>query len=260
MSRKRRLGKRERAAKRAALLEAAKVGRAPKAPIDHLFSKIKSNIDPDVLGAHGPRYKEVRRKLRFEPPKVRDNDLGASLATLRDLNRLQMTELVKVYHSALEGIAGGKGTAEAEFASRVRRLVLDQWARRTDYFHWPTTLAPVGSGEIGDTDWEEQGLLNFVGYAVGGTRGKAPSIRRLILNDIFLEPIPLINSREYTAGWGIPNSARRLQKLAESIASFTRNAKRRRTGHWELAIRDWETDLKYLHDEYYVGQFDWPST
>jgi len=52
----------------------------------------------------------------------------------------------------------------------------------------------------------------------------------------------------------------RLQKMANSIASFIRMAKRRSLASLGPAIRDWTEDLEYLHDNYYVGRYDfvWP--
>lgn len=43
----------------------------------------------------------------------------------------------------------------------------------------------------------------------------------------------------------------RLQKMANCIATFARNAKRRRYASMELAIAEWEEDLAYLKDKCY---------
>jgi hypothetical protein len=63
--------------------------------------------------------------------------------------------------------------------------------------------------------------------------------------------------------WGADRSARRLRKMAECIASFTKNAKRREDESYDDAIREWESDLQYLYDRYYIGKFHfdfvWPS-
>jgi hypothetical protein len=57
-------------------------------------------------------------------------------------------------------------------------------------------------------------------------------------------------------------SSVRLQKLANCIASFARNAKRRCYASMELAITEWEEDLAYLKDKYYrpVDGYNWPDT
>lgn len=53
----------------------------------------------------------------------------------------------------------------------------------------------------------------------------------------------------------------RLKKMAESIAAFARNAKRKRTSVLDDAVVDWEADLRFLFETYYVGKFrfEWPS-
>jgi hypothetical protein len=71
-----------------------------------------------------------------------------------------------------------------------------------------------------------------------------------------------MDNREYLNEWGEPKTARRLQKLAESIAAFTRNAKRRNEKNFSKAIQDWEADLAYLKKTYYDNRFSfrWPRT
>jgi hypothetical protein len=60
----------------------------------------------------------------------------------------------------------------------------------------------------------------------------------------------------------MPSTARRLQKLANTLASLARNAKRRRTASLDRAIHEWEQDLGFLYEKYYVGLFGfgWPAT
>ena len=50
--------------------------------------------------------------------------------------------------------------------------------------------------------------------------------------------------------------------MAESIAAFARNAKRRRQINLNDAIGEWEADLEFLYEEYYVGHFHfaWPAS
>lgn len=54
----------------------------------------------------------------------------------------------------------------------------------------------------------------------------------------------------------------RLKKLANCIATFARNAKRRRNASMELAIAEWEEDLAYLKNKYYrpADGYSWPDT
>jgi hypothetical protein len=61
---------------------------------------------------------------------------------------------------------------------------------------------------------------------------------------------------------GANQTARRLHKLANTLAALTRNAKRRDTVSLSKAVDDWERDLAFLHDRYYVNffRFGWPET
>jgi hypothetical protein len=62
--------------------------------------------------------------------------------------------------------------------------------------------------------------------------------------------------------WGAPRTAKRLKKMAEAIASFTRSAKRNNSDSMSYAIEDWENDLPYLFENYYHHKlgFYWPDT
>lgn len=129
-------------------------------------------------------------------------------------------------------------------------------------FRWPTT-AVIGDSasalRLAHFDYEE-GLLKFMGYAVGQL-GAYRTRRRQVLDYVFNEKIPKVQSYDYMAEWGDPSSAKRLQKLANSLATFARNAKRRRTSDMEHAIAEWEEDLSYLKNTYFDGlfSFDWPK-
>lgn len=145
----------------------------------------------------------------------------------------------------------------------VRERVLDELVAGIDtYFSWPDTFAEGGDGSLDGGYFEyESGLLGFMGYHVGRTNGLPDSDRRRLLDDVFLGALPLVNSVEYMEGWGGPACSLRLQKIAESIASFTRSAKRRRNPVMAVAIGEWESDLEYLKRKYYVGKFGfgWPD-
>ncbi|WP_353259857.1 hypothetical protein [Prochlorothrix hollandica] len=106
-----------------------------------------------------------------------------------------------------------------------------------------------------------EGLLSKCGYKVGES-GLRESERRKILDSVFLQSLSFIDDPSYLREWGEPNTARRLQKLAESIAAFTRNAKRNNIRNYRKAIQDWESDLDYLKRTYYNRSFSfqWPST
>ena len=157
---------------------------------------------------------------------------------------------------------------ELEFRSRkkaqflreriVQRLIQLQGSQ----FVWPTTIATTGSQNLpSDVFKYEEGLLKQCGYKVGAS-GLPESQRRQILDSVFLQPLAFVDDTTYLSEWGEHNTSRRLQKLAESIAAFTRNAKRRNTSSFNKAVQDWESDLAYLKRTYYDGRFyfQWPRT
>jgi hypothetical protein len=141
----------------------------------------------------------------------------------------------------------------SELVERIAELVLEGLA-------WPTTEPAGGSGEL-EAEWPETGMLSSLGYRVGASGLQRPE-RQEILDCAYQGKLPRVNSPVYVEAWGRPRTAVRLQKLAESLAAFTRNAKRRRAADTWETIEDWEMDLGYLKRKYYVGRYDfgWPAT
>jgi hypothetical protein len=132
-------------------------------------------------------------------------------------------------------------------------------------FDWPTTdvvLSDVVNINLDSGDWPEHGILNYFGYAVGKTKGLGALERRRILDRVFAARLVAgsSNAAVYVAEWAEPRSAARLQKMANCLASFVRSAKKR-SADYSVAIDQWETDLDYLHDTYYVSRrgFQWPD-
>lgn len=137
-------------------------------------------------------------------------------------------------------------------------LHLQEWG-----FDWPrTSIVQVnGGGRLVGTDiWPQVGLLKHMGYHVGIN---APFWweREEILRIIFTSSIPNVISRDYMEQWGTPGSSERLLKLANSIASFARIAKRKSDSPLR-AVEDWERDLDWLKKTFYHGRFTfpWPTT
>jgi hypothetical protein len=133
-----------------------------------------------------------------------------------------------------------------------------------DYFIWPNTNAPLGDGHLHQPDWLEIGLLKYLGYAVGATKGKLRTQRQTILAKVFgLNEIPNFAPSEFVDKWGTTKSSKRLKKMAYSIAAFSKNAKRKRRSIMTCAIENWEDDLSWLKIQYYDGrfdkEFDWPK-
>ena len=181
---------------------------------------------------------------------------------------MKIPDTVNLWRNAI-GILGNPAKASQHpLARRVIKAVGAEWVRRrrkpvdsTDAFSWPSTKADYGSGDLDTTDWMKEGVLKFMGYKVGNIDGEPSGIRERILAQIFLGPLPPVFPDLYLDEWGAPSSAMRHQKMAETIAALTRNAKRRHDSRMPAAVRDWEKDLEYLYFEYYVSKFNfgWPT-
>jgi hypothetical protein len=109
----------------------------------------------------------------------------------------------------------------------------------------------------------EIGLLKHFGYIVGHS-GLSGIKRREILDYVYdLKSLPKTSFPEsYLGQWGSARSAKRLNKMAQSIASFCRSARSRNAAEMSCATQEWEEDLAYLKNEYYAGhsdEFIWPS-
>ena len=129
-----------------------------------------------------------------------------------------------------------------------------------DYFPWPSTEAPASQyGFQGDFFFYDKGLLQYVGYSVGHD-GEPLHVRREILDCVFHNKLPNVNSLKYMQEWGHPKTPARLKKMANAIAAFTRLSKNKSNDYGQ-AIDDWETDLDYLYKAYYVDKFNfaWPT-
>ena len=97
---------------------------------------------------------------------------------------------------------------------------------------------------------------------MGETQPTQQEIRRCILEYAFECDLPPVNDPAYHEEWGGPRTAQRLYKLANTLATLTRNAKRRDAVSLARAINDWEHDLLFLRARYYVDffHFGWPAT
>jgi len=127
-------------------------------------------------------------------------------------------------------------------------------------FDWPTTVISGGGGSELDANWLEKGFLKFVGYTVGRSGGTEEERREALAKAYRATRLPAFFPAEYRSEWGSRRSSVRLSKMANSIATFCKHAKRRpRT---EIAVAEWEEDLDWLKVTYYDGRysFEWPST
>lgn len=192
-------------------------------------------------------------------------DLDRALQGIQEIDPLKLIAKWENAHRILADVS--KRDQHALVQLVIERLE-EEWQRRNassnvaDHFEWPTTEANFGDGSLSLDDIQKNGALSCLDYHVGRTRGEPDAHRRRTLAKIFEQPFPGELSVLERDEWGPSGSAMRLRKMAYSIAAFTRSAKRRNHVILDEAIRQWETDLRFLHDQYYAGTFNfgWPST
>jgi hypothetical protein len=113
-----------------------------------------------------------------------------------------------------------------------------------------------GSSDFGQV---EQSPLSVLGYRVG-VSGLDEESRRQILRAAFDGPLPFVESAVYMEAWGATNTAKRLKRIADHLAS-TIDTHRNRANH-QTAVSDWQADLVWLKETFYRGvhKFYWPQS
>ncbi len=131
-----------------------------------------------------------------------------------------------------------------------------------DIFDTAIKKSRHASHSLSNLSWRKLGLLKASGYTVGLSSNVPAEMRKQILNHIFLiDDLSDIDDREYAAEWGHPKTGTRLKKLADSIASFAKNSKRKNNPSLNTAIQEWDNDLSHLKRTFYDrwGDFPWPN-
>lgn len=130
---------------------------------------------------------------------------------------------------------------------------------------WPDTEIGKSVGKLMQLGWINTGLLSYEGYRVG-TYAEEEDERLAVLDEFLLKDFSSYKSfsESYLAEWGCPMTWKRLMKMANTIASLCRNAKRS-PFDYSIAIKEWESDLSYLKRQYYdnwvkgsEGDLEWP--
>jgi hypothetical protein len=147
----------------------------------------------------------------------------------------------------------------------VEDLLSRGWVvRRDDTPDWPwpiTDVEPGGNRNAKHLFDNERSALKICGYRVGARDGMPPVERRRFLDCFFTYRLPQIVQHVFGDEYGDPRSEARLKKMANVIAFNCRNFKRNNAKRFHKAISDWEEDLAYLKQKYYIKQtFVWPST
>jgi hypothetical protein len=147
----------------------------------------------------------------------------------------------------------------AEYLERREARPQRQPVDASEGFSWPTTQVRGTRRGADYFDDLGHGMLSFFEYRVGN-HGLSSDERREILDAIFEQELPPVLDPEVMGTWGEPETPERLRRMARSLAFLTRSAKLREDMDYGAAIADWEDDLDYLYDTYYVDRFDfaWP--
>ena len=210
------------------------------------------------IAAPTPPAAQPALDLTDLPPEVARMIAGLPDRSLDELQRQWLNTI---------GMIDRAGPDKAGAYVVVRAALSAEWARRLTLakadprsFPWPSTKAPIGKSGLDSGDWHPIGMLSYLGYRVGATNGVTPGIRQQILDLCFGAALPPLNGLGYMRDWGLPGTPRRLRKLANELASFARNGKRKRAANLAHAVADWEADLDYLYRRYYVRKFRfaWP--
>lgn len=226
-----------------------------------------ANDHPQRIDKRTQKRLEKKEKKRLARELAEQGRVARIAKFTVSLGKRSDRELRQIWLNLLDKLSSVK-SADAEL-SEIQSALSIEWGKRTQYaveaegsFAWPSTDAFHGDGSLTSQKWPVEGMLAYMGYHAGITNGLKSQQRKKILGVVFASNLPPLNGRDYMKAWGEPSSPLRLNKLADVLASLCRNAKRKQTGNMGIAICDWEDDLKYLFNQYYVAKFGfgWPST
>ncbi|RUW76613.1 hypothetical protein [Mesorhizobium sp. M4B.F.Ca.ET.049.02.1.2] len=191
--------------------------------------------------------------LRRQIGKIAERETASLQTSRNNAHRMRL----KTTRSDLRfGIAMFIAAIDREFERRAHDLSYD------GRFRWPETDAPGGDGSVGGVQFMDEGMLLRMEYRVGVRNGVSTPVRRQILRQLFEDALPPVFPPDYMRKWGDKGTVQRLRTLAYTIAPLAKNLKRKHDSRNDVAIGEYESDLKWLYDTYYVGRFhfDWPST
>ncbi|WP_274883715.1 hypothetical protein [Vibrio harveyi] len=166
-----------------------------------------------------------------------------------------------VQNPKLEVEVKASSSFEISEKTKVEPVVSSAATPKLETFRWPSTVAYEADESMPESNWPKLGMLSAVGYCVG-INGLGLKQRQELLSNVYSKRLPFVDSRKYVAEWGAPKSSERLKKLAEAIAAFVRNAKRKKN-NMSVAIREWQQDLAWLKEKYYLQHkfvWVWPKS
>lgn len=244
-------------------------------PRPEVFKKLKRKLTQaqlkSFLNSIATREEYIRHlsKLNADPTTVeKREELRRPPFIVSKIPGMSLGKILSLWQNTIQALADPRRKRFHIQARIVLDSINDDWQRRSQalnsegYFSWPSTDASDGNGSLSAQGWPSEGMLSCLGYHVGVVQGETANVRQSVLREIFSAFLPPILPPLLMLEWGHPKSAGRLKKMAECIAAFSRNAKRRHDPRLSTAIAQWDDDLEYLYNEYYVGTFHfaWPSS
>ena len=263
--------KRKRAIQTEKSLKRRRTAALPISPETALALRVASRLKSGSSAPTSPGKANAAPKRRVKKKAPISHNGDAHKRIIERLPSYSMIQLLRLWQNAVRYSAAKRTASPIGIAaSKVVVAVESEWTRRgfqeheiDQAFAWPTTDAPHKKGATSvNFDAVGSGMLSYLEYRVGNTDGQPLPVRRAILDRVFSGKLPPVFPNVYMEQWGKPQSAGRLQKMAEAIAAFARNLKRRDDDRMQQAIDEWESDLEYLYETYYVGHFGfaWPIT
>jgi hypothetical protein len=251
-------------------LEAKELTKKDIERFKNVVVKIESN---KLAAARAARLKRERREIgstRFksEPRSLLRSDVERHVSLLESDSA---EALRNRWLNCLKDYLKPESQFPRDLLNEMMTAIDEEWRRRKQSAiglkrdEWPSTEVGLTTTSSLNVSWPEEGILSFVGYRVGKTNPTRPeTLRKLILEAVFLREIPPILPRFMMDEWGDPGTKVRLLKVANVLAAFARNAKNKRKLDMSLSIKSWEEDLEYLRQEFWLpGFYDlngaWPS-
>lgn len=192
-----------------------------------------------------PKANKAATKSRPWQPSERKEIAPSASRIIERLPEMSLTDTVRVWRNAIQILGSPDKKKFRPAARQVLDGVENEWLRRRldpasqdGFFAWPSTDAPGGDGAINSLQWMQEGVLGFLEYHAGKGADLSSPTRQGILKRVFEGTIPPAFPKAYLDQWGDPGTAGRLRKIAESLAAFARNAKRRSDTRMDQAVSD----------------------
>jgi hypothetical protein len=159
-----------------------------------------------------------------------------SNVTALNLRSMSYDQLLHLFVNAVGLIVKEK---QIDRAKETIIAIQEEWARRR----------ALGDAFV-DFDRPELGMLGALGYRVGQTDGRTPSVRKEIVRYVLDGELPMVHSASYTEEWGEPGSAKRYSKLVRFLQNKIEN--NRNNPSMKVAVSQWSEDLAWI--EHYHSQ------